>query len=188
MYVGKCVNECAVCVCVWECISTWECSVCLWACSVASIVWLIVTPRTIALQASLSMWFSRQEYLSGLPCSPLRVLPDAGIKPESPTLQVDFYLQGFLPLHLSLWGSPICEHMCVQMCMFVTICMSLCVYTCVFMVQIENNSAGDSSTKVLVILPCSCFSTYKTEITIHLVDMEMHHTIKHLEIALLDIK
>ena len=30
---------------------------------------LFATPWTVAYQAPLSMWFSRQEYLSGLPCS-----------------------------------------------------------------------------------------------------------------------
>ena len=49
------------------------------------------------------MGFSRQDYWSGLPCSPLGDLPDPGIKPESPALQVD-------SLPLSLWGSPVCEH------------------------------------------------------------------------------
>lgn len=55
------------------------------------------------------------------------------------------------------------------------------------MAQIEN-FAGDSNNKVPVIPPCSCFSAYKPGMTICLVDTEMHHSIKHLEIALLDIK
>ena len=38
---------------------------------------------TLALQVSLSMGFSRQEYLSGLPCLPPGDLPDPGIKPAS---------------------------------------------------------------------------------------------------------
>ena len=42
-----------------------------------------VTKWTIALQAPLSMGFFRQEYWSGLPCSPLGDLPDPGIKPVS---------------------------------------------------------------------------------------------------------
>ena len=33
--------------------------------------------------------FSRQEYWSGLPCSPPGHLPNPGIKPRSPTLQMD---------------------------------------------------------------------------------------------------
>ena len=46
-----------------------------------------VTLWTVALQAPLSMGFSRQEYWSGLPFPPPRHLPDSGIKPMSPILQ-----------------------------------------------------------------------------------------------------
>ena len=46
-------------------------------------------PWIVAHQASLSMGFSRQEYLSGLPFLSPRDLPDPGIKPKSPTLQAD---------------------------------------------------------------------------------------------------
>ena len=49
------------------------------------------TPWTVARQAPLSMGFSRQEYWSGLPCPPPVDLPDPGIKPGSPTLQVDSF-------------------------------------------------------------------------------------------------
>ena len=48
-----------------------------------------MTPWTVAYQASLSMGFSRQEYWSGLPFPSPGDLPDPGIKPRSPTLQVD---------------------------------------------------------------------------------------------------
>ena len=44
---------------------------------------------TIVLQASLSMGFSRQEYWSALPFPSPGDLPDPGIKPVSPALQVD---------------------------------------------------------------------------------------------------
>ena len=42
-----------------------------------------------AHQASLSLGFSRQEYWSGLQCPPPGDLPNSGIKPRSPTWQVD---------------------------------------------------------------------------------------------------
>ena len=45
---------------------------------------LFATPWTVALQAPLSMEFSRQEYWCGLPFPPLGDPPDSGIKPESP--------------------------------------------------------------------------------------------------------
>ena len=47
-------------------------------------VQLFATPWSVALQASLSMGFSRQEYWSGLPCPPPKDLPDPGIEPMSP--------------------------------------------------------------------------------------------------------
>ena len=50
-----------------------------------SCVRLFVTLWTIACQAPLSMGFSRQEYLSGLPCPPPGDLPSPGIEPTSPT-------------------------------------------------------------------------------------------------------
>ena len=43
-------------------------------------VQLLKTPWTVARQAPLSMGFSRQEYWSGLPCSPPGDLPDPGIE------------------------------------------------------------------------------------------------------------
>ena len=53
---------------------------------------------TIARQAPLSMGFSRQEHWSGLSCPTPGDLPDPGIKPTSPALQVD-------SLPMSHWGS-----------------------------------------------------------------------------------
>ena len=57
--------------------------------SVLSRVQLFVTPWTVACQAPVSMEFSRQEYWSGLPFRPPRVLPDPGIEFASPALQAD---------------------------------------------------------------------------------------------------
>ena len=51
-------------------------------------VQLFRTLWIIACQVPLSMGFSRQEYWIGLPCSPPRDLPNPGIKPRSPALQV----------------------------------------------------------------------------------------------------
>ena len=52
-------------------------------------VQLFATPWTVALQAPLSMGFSRQEYWSGLPFPSPGDLPDPGIEPRSPALQAD---------------------------------------------------------------------------------------------------
>ena len=46
-------------------------------------VQLFATPWTVALQAPLSMGFSRQEYWDGLPCHLPGDLLDPGIKPMS---------------------------------------------------------------------------------------------------------
>ena len=49
----------------------------------------LVTPWAVALQAPLSMGFSRQDYWSGLPFPCKGDLPDPGIKPRSPALRSD---------------------------------------------------------------------------------------------------
>ena len=54
-------------------------------CSIAP----VMSPRTVARQAPQSVRFSRQEYWSGLTCPFPGDLPDPGIKPASPALQVD---------------------------------------------------------------------------------------------------
>ena len=85
-------------------------------------VWLFVTLWAAALQAPLSMGFSRQEYWSGLPCLPPGDLPNPGIKPESlkfPTLAGGFFTTGATwevlasmePSHGSALGG---EHLMLQ--------------------------------------------------------------------------
>ena len=59
------------------------------ACSVAQSCPILCEPWTAAHQAPLSMGFSMQEYCSGLPFPPPGDLLNPGIKPRSPTLQVD---------------------------------------------------------------------------------------------------
>ena len=57
-------------------------------------VQLFVTPRTLVCQTPLSIEFSRQQYWSGLPCSPPGDLPDPGIKPSylvPPALAAGFF-------------------------------------------------------------------------------------------------
>ena len=50
---------------------------------------LFATPWTVAYQAPPSMGFFRQEYWSGLPFPSPGDLPNSGIEPGSPALQVD---------------------------------------------------------------------------------------------------
>ena len=63
-------------------------------------VQLFVTPWTVAYQAPPSMVFSRQEYWSGLPFPFSGDLPDRGIEPGSPALEVDAFT-------MSHQGSPL---------------------------------------------------------------------------------
>ena len=51
-----------------------------------------MTPWTVALQAPLSVEFSRQEYWSGLLFPTPGDLPDPRIEPVSPALQADSLL------------------------------------------------------------------------------------------------
>ena len=65
-------------------------------CQVTSVVSKFLRPYelTVALQAPLSMGFSRQEYWSGLPCPPSEDLPHPGIEPVphmSPILASRFF-------------------------------------------------------------------------------------------------
>ena len=90
-----------------------------------SCVQLFVTLQTAARQAALSMRFSRQEHWSGLPFPPPGDLPNPGIKPESPALQVD-------SLPLSHQGS-------IKMCIFPK-------------VDLQNQCAAATAAKLLLLL------------------------------------
>ena len=59
----------------------------------------LATPCTVDRQAPLPKGFPRQEYWSGLPFSSPGYLPNPGIKPMSPALQVD-------PLSIEPSGKP----------------------------------------------------------------------------------
>ena len=87
-WVYPCLSSlCEIMFSGWRCLfnlkpilcHTFEC-VCVL--SYFSPVWLFAAPWTIVFQSPLSLGFSRQEHLSGLPCLPPGNLPDPGIKPE----------------------------------------------------------------------------------------------------------
>ena len=61
----------------------------LCVCVIAQFVWLFMTPWSVVHQAPLSMGFSRQECRSGLLFPPPGDLPDPGMEPWSPALQVN---------------------------------------------------------------------------------------------------
>ena len=78
---------------------------------------LYVTPWTVALQVSLSMEFSREEYWSGLPFPTPRDLLNPGIEPVSlvsPALVGGFFTTGNPILMLMLMLLSRFSH--VQLC------------------------------------------------------------------------
>ena len=67
-----------------ESLSFWrDSSLCSFSCSVAHLYPTLQTPWIVACQVPLSMQFSRQDYLNGLPFPPPGDLPNPGIKPIS---------------------------------------------------------------------------------------------------------
>ena len=84
-------------------------------CSVAQSHLTLCTLWTVALQAPLSMGFSRLEYWSGLPFPPPGDLPNPRIELESPALQVESFTaepQGTLTVHVKkryIFGHPFSE-------------------------------------------------------------------------------
>ena len=69
-----------------------------------------MTPWTIVCQALLFMGFPRQQYWSGLPCTPSGDLPDPGIKLESLVLACGFSAE---PSGKPILGVP-CSNNCCQ--------------------------------------------------------------------------
>ena len=84
--------------------------------------WLFATFWTVALQASLSMGFSRQEYWSGLPCPHPRDLPD----PETERSQVS-YISCIGRRVLYYWFFTM-GHIYIYVC----VCVCICKY-CIFL-------------------------------------------------------
>ena len=102
-------------------------------CLVAQSVWLVVTLWTSAASLLCPWGFSRQECWSGLPFPSLGDLPNPGIRPRSPTLQVDSLpseppgkprkagvgslslLQGNFPTQKLNWGLLHCRQILYQL-------------------------------------------------------------------------
>ena len=91
MWNLKTKNDTNVCVCVCVCARA-RAHACTLSVAVLSHAQLFATLWTVALQAPLSMEFSRQEYWNGLSFPLPGVLPNPRIKtasPSSPVLQAD---------------------------------------------------------------------------------------------------
>ena len=85
-------------------------------CAVLSRVQLFATPWTIALQAPLSMGFSRQEYWSVLPFPTPGDLPNPGIEPASlasPVLAGGFFNHCARGFSVKLPYDPIIPLLCI---------------------------------------------------------------------------
>ena len=105
---------------MWGCVCACTCMLSCFTC-----VWLFVTLRTVAHQAPLSMGFSRQGYWSGLPCPPLRDLPDPGIKPTSlmsPALTDGLFITSII------WEAP------MYMCLYKHIYETYILYSIPFLI------------------------------------------------------
>ena len=76
-------------------------------------------PKDHSAPSPLFMGFSRQEYWSGLPCSPSGNRPYPGTEPESPALQAGSSL-------LSHQGSPIYNATRTMLCLPAQLCLTLC--------------------------------------------------------------
>ena len=74
---------------MWKQVKVLEIVSCLPAKSLQSCPALCDPMDYIACQSPQSMGFSRQEYWSRLPCPPSGDLPNPGIEPRFPALQVD---------------------------------------------------------------------------------------------------
>ena len=77
------------CMCFFMLIRPWK-AMLLYAMSL-QLYPTLCTLWTVACQAPLSMWFSRQEYWSGLPCPLPGDLSDPGIELTSPALADRFF-------------------------------------------------------------------------------------------------
>ena len=81
-------------------------------------IWLLVTPWTVARQASLAMGLPRQEFWSGLLFPPPEDLIDPGIEPVSPALEVDSLppwklMNHYYSIQMELWKyCPFCSASC----------------------------------------------------------------------------
>ena len=109
---------------------------CVPSCVSRSVVSDSLTQWTVARQAPPSMGFSRHEHWSGLPLSSPGDLPNRGMKPRSPTLQVDSLpskppgklLKGFscitvykfynFTFHISVFDLPVSMFIVMSVCFF----------------------------------------------------------------------
>ena len=95
-------------------------------CVIAKSCLILCDPKTVALEAPLSMEFSRQEYWSELPLLTPGDFSHPGIKPRSPTWQADS-----LPLsHLESHIIYICIIIYTYLYILFITCIHMSIYVC----------------------------------------------------------
>ena len=109
-----------VCVCVCVCVCARVC--------VLSHVQFFVTPKTVALQVSLLVKFSRQEYWSGLLFPTPEDLLDPGPRDQAHVSFIPCIGRQIL-YHCTTWEAKCGIHMYVCMCVF------MCVHACVCVIH-----------------------------------------------------
>ena len=127
----------------WMPLSKAEKNICLCVLSRFSCVWLFVTPWTVALQAPLSMRFSRQEYhewQSELPFPSPGDLPHPGIKPCS--LLPPVLARGFFTT--STWKAKYWGITDKQKLYIFKVCNLMSWYVCIS--RFPDGSAGKEAT------------------------------------------
>ena len=97
------------------------------------------TPWTIACQSPLYMGFPRQKYWGGYPCSPLKDLPNPGIKPGSSGLAGGFFVVVVVQLlsYVQPFATPWTATL--QASLFFTISQSLLKLTSIELVMPSNH-------------------------------------------------
>ena len=76
----------------WVTEQQWKFKVKVWRCQLLSHAQLFEKPRAVAHQGALSIVFPRQKCWNGLPFPSPGDLPDPGIEPERPALQILYHL------------------------------------------------------------------------------------------------
>jgi len=127
-------------MCVYVCVHLYLCtcvyvyvymSVCVYICVCLCVCMSMKVKITQCVQLFANPWtmeFSRPEYWSGQPFPSPGDLPNPGIEPRSPALQV-------YSLPAEPQGSPMYVCVCLYLCVCICLCVSIfvCICVCVFL-------------------------------------------------------
>ena len=145
-------------------------------------VWLFATLWTVALQTSLS----RQEYWSGLPFPPLGHVPNSGIEPASPALQVDSLSLCHLIISQSRkskdysWFFPIIVNVS-KLCFK---CVTSFHHHCYHIIPVFPTWSIAASSQILVLLKLSVHIVITVTVLIHLFNINSAFDSRHGELII----